>query len=296
MSQNPDYFILSVANLTAEEAELFAASAFEAGAMGTEEALEFTQMSREYEPVTVEKERTQLKIYFEGRPSPAWIEEMKALYPQADFILLGEENRDWLAEWKKGFQPFRLAGETWVVPSWCEPPVEAKKIIRIDPGMAFGTGTHETTRLAAGFLADYARGATLLDVGTGTGILAMQAELLGFGRVTGNDVDAEARRVARENLALNETRHIEIVDVGLSQIAQGEAAQYDWVVANIIDGVLVKLQNDLKKCVKPQGHLLLTGILNERDSLFCQEFSFEGFTVVERRALGEWGGYLLKRA
>ncbi|MCB0350168.1 MAG: 50S ribosomal protein L11 methyltransferase [Bdellovibrionales bacterium] len=292
MMSKDDFLILTVSNVTPDEADIISAFAFDAGAEGTEEELAFEQKSREYEPVTLTKDRTCMKIYFTKPPEAHFIESISAMYPHADVQLKSEAHRDWLAEWKKSFQSFCLAGDTWIVPSWCEPPIEAKKIIRIDPGMAFGTGTHETTRLAAGFVDSFAKNRdSFLDVGTGTGILAIQAELAGFSKVVANDIDEEARRVARENVNLNQSQVVKIVDADLSQIP----GEFDWVVANIIDGVLVKLQNDLHKRVAPKGFLLLTGILAERDDLFRSEFSFSGFRIVERRTLGEWVGYLLER-
>jgi ribosomal protein L11 methyltransferase len=291
------FFIITAKNLTENEAEILAAEAFENGASGTEEQLSFEQKSRQYEPVTISRERTTLKIYFEVPPELKWFESLKILFPAAEFELQSEKNQDWLAEWKKGFNPFELANGVWIVPSWCQPPVEARQMIRIDPGMAFGTGTHETTRLASQLLGCHAKTilqeghGSVLDVGTGTGILAFLSEHLGFQSILGNDIDPEARRVARENLALNSFKKIKIIDEDLNQIPN----VFGLVIANIIDGVLVQLQPELKKRVTSAGYLLLTGILQERESLFLSEFSFEGYDLIERDQVGEWVGFLLKK-
>ncbi len=291
------YFVITAKNLTELEAELLAADAFENGAAGTEEQLSFEQKNREYEPVTLSKERTALKIYFEVAPSLEWFEQLRGAYPEAQFELQSEKNQDWLAEWKKGFNPFELASGVWIVPSWCEAPKEAKQVIRIDPGMAFGTGTHETTRLASQFIGRHAQSIlggghrSALDVGTGTGILAFLAELLGFQTILANDIDPEARRVARENLALNTFKKVRIIDEDLNKIP----GAFGLVIANIIDGVLVRLQNELKPRVGANGYLLLTGILEEREAIFLSEFSFAGFRLVERTQLGEWVGFLLQK-
>lgn len=306
--ENDVFYVLTLGHLTPDQAETASDFAFESGAAGIAEDLAFEQKNREYEPHTLTKERTQLKIYFLKPPEPSFIETVRTKYPDAHVHLISEENRDWLAEWKKGFQSFCLAGEVWIVPSWLKAPAEAKIIIQLDPGMAFGTGTHETTRLAAGFLNDYSQtlndrvavrggatavqGASLLDVGTGSGLLAIQAARLGFTGVVGNDIDKEARRVARENIKLNAVEDkVTIVDEDLAAISGG----YDVVVANIIDGVLVKLQQELRARVASRGYLLLTGILDEREEIFLSEFSFAGFRLVERRQLGEWIGFLLER-
>lgn len=297
--EHSDFFSMTVTDLTAEQVDEISYWAFENGALGVEETLDFEQSNREYEPVTLSRDKTSIKIYFEVLPDQEVLKNIKLQYPESRFEVLGELNRDWLAEWRKDYKPFLLCGRVWVVPSWCERPPEAEQIIRIDPEMAFGTGTHETTRLAAQFLYDFSYQVeksalsqrSLVDIGTGTGILAMIAELMGFGQIVGNDIDPESRRVARENLEKNNMPRTRIVDEDLKQID----GQFDFVVANIIDGVLVKLQADLKSRVKKNGYLLLTGILCERDELFRSEFSFEGFQVIGRRTLGEWAGYLLQK-
>lgn len=292
ITQN-DFYYLNVSYLKPEQADEISALAFAAGALGVEEALAFEQKSYNYEPVTLEKERTSIKIYFSEPPKNEFLENIRHFFSDAKIELICEVNRDWLAEWKKSYQPFLLCGKIWIVPSWCEVPKAAAKAIRIDPEMAFGTGTHETTQLAAGFLHDFAiePSLSLLDVGTGTGILAILAEWIGFTKIVGNDIDADARRVARENLVKNNTKYIQIVDLELNRIQ----SEYHWVVANIIDGVLVHLQNDLKMRACVGGFLLLTGILIEREELFLSEFSFQGFVVIKRRVLGEWVGYLLQK-
>lgn len=289
-----EYYLLNVKNLSPIEAEIVSALVFEAGAGGTEEILAFEQKNREYEPVTIPKDKIDLKVYFSEMPNPQFLENLKIQFPQIRIELSSEQSRDWLAEWKKGFVPFELATGIWLVPSWCPPPPAAKKIIRIDPGMAFGTGTHETTQLAAGFINDFAencQGQSLLDVGTGTAILAILAELKGFSSIVGNDIDSEARRVARENVEINSSQKVQIVDEDIAKIKN----EFNWVVANIIDGVLVKIQATLKSHVKKNGFLLLTGILAEREKIFIDEFLFSGFRCVERRQKGEWLGFLLEK-
>jgi len=291
------FYVLKASNLTEFQSELLAAEAFENGALGTEEELPFEQKGREYEPVTLKSERSTLKIYFGSAPALEWVESARLKFSESKLEIESQQNRDWLAEWKKGFKPFELATGVWIVPTWCETPSEARQVIRMDPGMAFGTGTHETTRLAAGLIARHtaAMHATgvrsVLDVGTGTGVLAFLAECKGFAPVVANDIDAEARRVARENAALNNFSATRIVESDLAQINE----VFGLVVANIIDGVLVRLQNELKVRVTKGGYLLLTGILDERESLFLQEFSFAGFSLIERASLGEWVGFLLRK-
>lgn len=292
---NQEFYILTVDGLGAEDAELFSAFAFDAGACGISEDLPFTQSGEKYEPVTLESGTESLKVYFEDAPPAAWVEEMKSKFSEARFAVHSEANRDWLAEWKKGFTSFPLDDEKniWIVPSWLNAPTEAKKIIRIDPGMAFGTGTHETTRVAANLIiqaVSSAKRERALDVGTGTGILAMLLAHLGYRAVVANDVDPEARRVARENLEANQLTEVQVVDESLDQID----GCFDLVVANIIDGVLVQIQRELKSRVAPRGQLILTGILQEREAQFLKNFEHDDFEIIERRQLGEWVGFHMR--
>jgi ribosomal protein L11 methyltransferase len=206
-----------------------------------------------------------------------------------------EENKDWLEEWKKGFKPFKLVGDFWVVPSWLQPPPECKHAIYIDPGMAFGTGTHATTQMMAFFIHKLAEknkneigNWAMLDVGTGTAILAMLAQMSGMGHVVGIEIDPEARRVARENIKLNKLPQIEIPE----SLIEDVRVQYDVVVANIIDGVLINIKKDLMRVLRPGGHMLLTGILEERDNHFFEKFlEGSGLTVIRRLEKDEWVGY-----
>jgi ribosomal protein L11 methyltransferase len=229
--------------------------------------------------------------------------QLQGRFPQARFELMSEENRDWLAEWKKGFKAFSFAGPFWVVPSWLTPPPEApkdpSKIIFVEPGMAFGTGTHETTRLAASLIieeltrqpAARQSRASLIDVGTGTAILAQVARRLGVPRVVGIDNDSEARRTARENLERNNEQGIELPDTQLENVQE----QFDLVVANIIDGVLTLLRHELKRVMKPGGRMILSGILLEREREFFENFTREtGLHLVKKLSDGEWSAALLE--
>ena len=241
-----------------------------------------------------------MDVFFSEKPAQEFFDGLTELNSMIRAQIVEEETKDWLAEWKKGFVAFKLIGGVWVVPSWLEKPAEAEHQILIDPGMAFGTGTHATTKMASYFVhklakenADQIKNWTLLDVGTGTAILAVLAEICGYGLMTGIEIDPEARRKARENCELNKTQNIEISDQQLDEIK----SQYDVVVANIIDGVLIKLKKDLIKSVKLGGHLFLTGILQERDNLFFDKFieASPELKVIRRIQKDEWVGYWVQK-
>ena len=273
--------------------------AFEHGASGVSEALAFTQPDLTYDPRLVPVRSRDLDVFFPEKPSTQFFDELKNMDQQARWEIFEEETKDWLAEWKKGFKPFQLVGPYWIVPSWEPVPEECREPLRIDPGMAFGTGTHATTQMMAFFIhklaeknANKLKEWSLLDVGTGTAILAMLANKAGLPFVTGIEIDPEARRTARTNIELNHLTDIEIRDDLLEELR----SSYDVVVANIIDGVLIQLQKDLLRVTKDGGHLLVTGILKERDDEFFQSFIEKApLRVVRRIEKDEWVGYWLEK-
>lgn len=270
---------------------------FEFGATGVTEALAFSQPDLTYDPDILRVKSHDLDVYFEKKPTAEFFDQLQLWAPGLRWSIHEEEHKDWLAEWKKGFVPFQLVGPHWIVPSWIEAPPEAVKPIRIDPGMAFGTGTHATTKMAAYFVHKLGQSLnpdelySLIDVGTGTAILAMLAKKEGLYRVLGIEIDPEARRVARENIVLNNLEDIEISDQALEEIRE----QFDFVVANIIDGVLIRLKDHLLRILKPGGQMFLTGILTERDDEFFASFIENSpLKVLRRIEKDEWVGYWLR--
>lgn len=284
---------------------------FSAGAEGVSEDLPFVQKDLRYDPEIVESAEVTLKAYFTKLPSETErleIEtELRALDSAIQMSMTLENHKDWLEEWKKGFVPFLFAAPFWIVPKWCDIPDEVKAtpkhVLLMDPGMAFGTGTHETTQLAAGLTVEWmakegaslkARdgGARVLDVGTGTGVLALITERMGAFSAVGLDIDPEARRTARENLELNRSMVTKIDDRDLSDVARecvAQGLQYDLVIANIIDGVLLVLAEDLAKTVKHGGTLILSGILTDRENEFHEKFAgVSGLKEKSRVRKGEW--------
>jgi ribosomal protein L11 methyltransferase len=297
------YFNLVISGLTPEQSEIVGATCFEHGAAGIAENLQFIQTNEAYDPELIPTDDVTIQVYFEASPSSDLLKEIERDFPEARYQIFKEENKDWLVEWKKGYKPFELAGGVWVVPSWLPVPAEARKAIMIEPGMAFGTGTHETTRLASQMIARHfvangsavgraggaPGGCTVIDVGCGTAILAFLAEILGASRCIGVEIDPEARRSARENIELNKSSVL-VIEEQIDAVHE----KFDWVIANIIDGVLVQIQEDLKRVLKPGGYLLMTGILQEREAGFQQRFKTDGLQLVDRVQLGEWIGLLYR--
>jgi len=193
--------------------------------------------------------------------------------------------RDWLGEWKKSWQPVEVGARFVIAPPWSEVQATPGRIcIRIEPGMAFGTGTHETTRLCLAALEQHFTGASLLDVGTGTGILAIAAaKLHARARVEACDTDAEAVEIARENATLNgvaaqikfRTGTIEETD-----------ASFDCVCANLTADVILPLLPAL--IAATCGRLILSGILDTQAESVRERLAELGVRNVATVADGEW--------
>ena len=196
--------------------------------------------------------------------------------------------QDWMQKWKEGFEPVLLGERLLVAPSW-KLPADAggRAVIQIDPGMAFGTGTHETTRLCLQAIETYWRGGTLLDVGTGTGILAIAAaRLASDARITAIDIDPLAVEVARENLVINRVE--EAIDLREGQPSDYVGRGFDMVVANLTADVIIALIADLAGGLKAAGVILLSGILTTLRDDVEQAAKGAGLVILEHEEAGEW--------
>jgi ribosomal protein L11 methyltransferase len=203
--------------------------------------------------------------------------------------------QDWMQKWKEGFEAIEIGSRLVVAPSWKLPgKSDGRVVIQIDPGMAFGTGTHETTRLCLEAIERHWQGGSLLDVGTGTGILAIAAALLAPGsRVAAIDVDPQAVEVARENLAINGvSSSIELLE---AQPRNLTGQEFNVVVANLTAEVIIDLMTDLARCVTGNGAMILSGILSELAEDVARALEACGFNVTERREAGEWCAFVAIR-
>jgi len=172
------------------------------------------------------------------------------------------EDRDWQQAYRQHFKPLQCAPRLWIVPSWHEPPDPAATNLRLDPGLAFGTGSHPTTALCLAWLAEQdLRGLELVDYGCGSGILAIAGILLGAERVLAVDIDAQALGACRANMAMNSIPQ-QRIRVCLPQAAGAIAA--DLLMANILAGPLLDLAPRLAGMVRSGGKIILSGILNSQ--------------------------------
>ncbi|MBU5612081.1 50S ribosomal protein L11 methyltransferase [Geomonas azotofigens] len=208
------------------------------------------------------------------------------------------KNEDWANNWKVHFKPVRIGNRLVIKPTWEEyQRVEGDLVIQIDPGMAFGTGAHPTTKMCLESLeriAFAAEGGKLpnpvLDVGTGSGVLSIAAALLGATEVTAVDIDPEAVRVTQENLELNGVDTVvKASTTDLSQLPGGYAV----VVANILAEELVRLSDQLTSRVAPGGWLILSGILTEKEEFV--RAGFPALELVENPRELEWSCLTLRK-
>ena len=251
----------------------------EAGAIGTETTEEASG-------------RLSVAAYFDTPESSTTAHEsvLEALqiYGFDKTALLGFQTRaiadqDWLAEWKKHWRPVEV-GRFIIAPPWSEAPADDHLLIRINPGMAFGTGTHETTRLCLKAIEKYYAGGSFLDVGTGTGILAIAAaKLAAHASIIGCDTDADAIAIARENADLNQVA--EHIDFRVGTI-DDETPSADLVCANLTAPVIVELLPSLLGVTC--GHLVLSGILETQFEMVHARLLEQASTVNEVMQDNEW--------
>ncbi|MCT0948081.1 50S ribosomal protein L11 methyltransferase [Weissella confusa] len=207
------------------------------------------------------------------------------------------KDEDWATEWQKYYHPVRVTRHLTVVPKWEEyqPAQEGEKVIVLDPGMAFGTGTHPTTRLMMQALEIVVRGGErLLDVGTGSGVLGIAAKLLGADKVLGTDIDEVAVRSAQGNLDLNPVAS-DIQVMASDLLSDVPAQEFDIVVANMLAEVLVPLIPQVDSVLRPGGKFLLSGIYEDKAQTIIAKLEENGYALDETMNLGEWYGLIAHR-
>ena len=199
-----------------------------------------------------------------------------------------DDDTEWKDKWKEFFKPARISDNIVVKPTWeTYDNVDGYKVIEIDPGMAFGTGTHETTSLCVKMLDKYQKPSdNVLDVGCGSGILSIAAALLGAKDVLGVDIDPIAVEVAVENLELNKVNDVARAQYG--DLTKGVDYKADIVVANLMADLVMMLANDVAKHMEPNGYFISSGILVEKEEVVANHLREQGFEIVEIKEDGLW--------
>ena len=235
-----------------------------------------------------EKSPREAELYIRARLDECGID--------AEVTCSGVCEDDWADSWKKYYKPIKTGKRLVIVPVWeSYDPAPEEITVLMDPGMAFGTGTHETTRLVIRLLEKYTKaGQLMLDVGTGTGILAICASRLGADFCRAYDIDPTAVRVARENIKDSGLENVTCDQSDLLKQGSLEGGQYDLVCANIVADIIIRMTPDVGKYMKDDAVLLASGIIAERcdDVIAC--FEQHGFEIVERAEENGWCALAVK--
>ena len=209
-------------------------------------------------------------------------------------------DQDWMAAWKQHYQPVKIGSRLVIVPAWLSSEFPGRIAVRINPGMAFGTGAHPTTQLCLQALEDLVKpGITIIDIGCGSGILTAAALLLGASHALAMDIDPAAVAATRENAELNQVADRLEVSRGSVQHLLNNPAGFNpapLVVANILSGILLKLFEDgLGNLVTDEGCLVLSGILAEQTSQILAASENAGFAFERELAQEDWRALVLRR-
>lgn len=233
-------------------------------------------------------------------PSNAIIQQINGLLAEREIKPLSTYSttikiQNWAEQAKQLFTPIKILDDITIINPWSEYKADrGETVVVINPGMAFGTGLHATTQLAAKLLVKTVtenKAKTLCDVGSGSGILSIIAAKEGVERVEAVEIDSDARRSSKENYEKNGCwKKVKLLDK-----VEDAGTGFDVVVANILRSIIMKLKEDLIKRVKDGGHLVISGITTEEHEGFLKEFADPRIELVESREQDGWMGYLFKR-
>jgi ribosomal protein L11 methyltransferase len=234
------------------------------------------------EQIEERRQRLLEALYFLGR--------IQAL-PEPTFRTI--EDEDWMAAWKKHYRPILIGKKLLILPAWIEREDPGRVAVKIDPSMAFGTGTHPTTQLCLAMVETYTRpGRPAIDIGCGSGILSIGALLLGANHALGVDIDAEAERASRENAEANGVA--DRLELGLGSVDEIRAGKFSLtraplVLANILAPILIRLfEGGMADLVEPGGVLVLSGILDEQSARVEAAAEAQGLTLLDKQLIGDW--------
>jgi ribosomal protein L11 methyltransferase len=218
--------------------------------------------------------------------------------PDPSYRFLQQE--DWADAWKEHYQPIPIGRRLLVLPAWISYEEKDRHKVILDPGMAFGTGTHPSTRLCLTALEDFLQdGDRVIDLGCGSGILSIAAARLGAENILAVDVDLQAVRISRENVHRNGLDGIIIVQEGslssLLECQNPSALPFDMLVANILAPTLETLVSEgLPQTVRPGGMLILSGVLDKQFDSFLEKCTSAGLELIESREEQDWRALILK--
>lgn len=226
-----------------------------------------------------------------------------------NITLSNTEDKDWINNWKSFFKPFRLEDNIVIKPTW-EELTDVKPddmVVEIDPGIAFGTGSHETTKLCIGQLKKYLKdGDTVFDVGSGSGILSIISVMLGAGFVHGMDIDEVAVRASLENAEVNHMGEDKLKltcgnlldendkDIEKRCLDINGGNKYDIVVANILADVIIPLSGVVKNYLKEDGYFITSGIIDMKEEAVKEALLANGFDIIDVEQMNDWRAVIAK--
>ncbi|MDG4811953.1 50S ribosomal protein L11 methyltransferase [Hydrogenovibrio sp. 3SP14C1] len=217
---------------------------------------------------------------------PATIEQLNTLIPQVPssaYTIEPLEDKDWVRAWMDQFQPMQFGSRLWIVPSWCDIPEPNAVNLMLDPGMAFGTGTHPTTSLCLTWLdQNPPKNLNVIDYGCGSGVLALAAEKLGANDVKGTDIDPQAIIASQQNAERNNAT------IAFQLVKNFQSEPVDLLIANILAGPLKELAPEFIRLMKPHATLVLSGLLSNQAADLITFYQQQGFKFVAQNDLDEW--------
>lgn len=233
------------------------------------------------------KLRLEEALFYLGRIQPL---------PKPTYKLIHDEN--WMASWKDQYKPLKLGRNLAILPAWAKNPYPDRTSIRINPGMAFGTGTHPTTQLCLELMEGRVEpGLDVFDVGCGSGILSIAAVLMGAGHAYGTDISPAALQSSLENAELNQVSHmVSFIRGSVGEINAGvfHVTQAPLVIVNILATIIMRLFDEgLANLVIPGGTLILSGILETQAQEVMQKVQQSGFSLLEKREIEDWVAFCL---
>lgn len=283
---NKNYYTLTLA-VTWETLEAIENCLFELGALGTE--TRDNQIVATFpDQIKPEQVMANLNQYING------LNEL-GFAIAADFHCEAVQNRDWNAEWKRRLLPMRVSRRMVVKPTWRKAPKNCQICIELDPQMAFGTGSHPTTQMVLKFLDEQITGGEqIVDVGTGTGILAIAAVKLGAKNVIACDIDPIAVRTAKINCAANQVQdRVELFTGSLASLAR---KKFDYIVANISMPEIIQMIPELPAQLASEGRIILSGLLKSEEKRISQLLKEYHFSIQKKKTKKEWFAVLASHA
>ncbi len=249
---------------------------------------------------TTENRVTLTAYYYSDEDFPELLNELKGrINKLSDFSLdIGEffisindkHHQDWATSWHKYFKPLDIGKKFIVCPSWETVEESNRQIIKIDPGMAFGIGGHETTQMCVELLEKYIVDVneqnTMLDIGTGTGILAIVAAYLGINDILGIDLDPAAVSTARENIAINQVEdNVRIIKGDMTKDINGT---FSIITANLLPNLIMRLLPSIPSLMSDKTKLILSGIIPEKRDLIVDTFGELGLKLIDEEKMNDW--------